>query len=93
LIEQNETEKEVATKILSRNKCHYELTKILGSRSLSRKIKIQLYITLLRPIITHGAETRTLRKTEENKLIVLERKILRMIFGPVKDEETTGWRI
>jgi len=38
-------------------------------------------------------ETWTLRKTEENKLIILERKILRKIFGPVKDEETEGWRI
>jgi len=33
----------------------------------------------------------TLRKTEENKLIILEKKILRKIFGPVKDEKTEGW--
>lgn len=57
LSEKNETEKEVATRILSVNKCLYGLTKILGSRSLSREIKIQLYIIPLRPIITYGAET------------------------------------
>ena len=54
---------------------------------------IQLYVTLLRTIIIYGAETRKLRKTEEKKLIVLGRKILRKIFGSVKDEETTDWRI
>jgi len=57
LTEKNETEKKIATRILSGNKCLYGLTKILELRSLSREIKIQLYITLLRPIITYGAET------------------------------------
>ncbi|KAL4132044.1 hypothetical protein QTP88_009265 [Uroleucon formosanum] len=93
LTEKNETDKEVAARIQSGNKCLYGLIRILGSRSLSRDIKLQLYTTLLRPIITYGAETWTLRKTEENKLSILERKILRKIFGPVKDEETEGWRI
>ncbi|CAI6370121.1 unnamed protein product [Macrosiphum euphorbiae] len=93
LTEKNETDKEVAARIQSGNKCLYGLIRILGSQSLSRDIKLQLYITLLRPIITYGAETWTLRKTEENKLIIFERKILRKIFGPVKDDETEGWRI
>jgi len=79
LTEKNEAEKEVAARIMSENKFLYGLTKILGSRSLSRDIKLQLYMTLLRPIITYGAETRTLRKTEEKKLIVLERKTLKKI--------------
>jgi hypothetical protein len=30
---------------------------------------------------------------EENKLIFLERKFLRKIFDPVKEEITEGWRI
>lgn len=61
------------------------MAKILGSQSLSREIKIQLYNMLLRPIITYGTEIWPLRKTKKNKLIVLEQKILRKIFGPVKD--------
>jgi len=93
LTEKNETDKEVAARIQLGNKCLYRLTRILGSRFLSRDIKFQLYITLLRPIITYEAETWTLRKTEENKLIILETKVLRKIFGSVKDEETKGWRI
>jgi len=34
IIEKNETDKEVAAKIVSGNKCFYGLSKILGSRSL-----------------------------------------------------------
>lgn len=65
------------------------MTKSLGLRSLSRGIKIQLRNTLLRPEITYGTETWPLRKMKEKKLIVLERKILKIIFCPIKDEKTT----
>lgn len=65
----------------------------MGSRSLSREIEIQLYITLLRPTITYGAEIWALKKAEEKKLIVPERKILRKTFGPVKDEKPAQRRI
>jgi len=92
LTEKNETDKEIASRILSGNKCFYGLTKILGSRSLSIEMKIQLYITLIRPVVTYGAEAWPLRKTEERKLLVFERKVLRKIFGPVKDRETGEWR-
>lgn len=32
-------------------------------------------------------------RVEERKLLVFEKKILRKIFGPVKDEETGEWRV
>ncbi|KAL4148126.1 hypothetical protein QTP88_002420 [Uroleucon formosanum] len=93
LSERNEIEIEIGTKIQSGNKCLYGLAKLLGSRSLSRELKLQLYITLIRPVITYGAEAWPLRKSDERKLLVLERKILRKIFGPVKDMLSGKWRI
>lgn len=54
--------------IRSGNKCFYNLTKILRLRAQSREIQIQLYITLLRSMITY--ETWALRKTEEKKMNV-----------------------
>jgi hypothetical protein len=33
-----------------------------------------------------------LRKTEERKLLVFERKVLRKIFEPVMDRETGEWK-
>lgn len=60
---------------------------------LSRELKIQLYMTLLRPVITYEAETWPLRKVDERKLIVWERKVLRKIYGPMKDSCSNEWRI
>jgi hypothetical protein len=55
---------------------------------LSTELKKQLYITLIRPVILYGAKTWPLRKSDENKLLIMERKILRKIYGPVKDNNS-----
>jgi hypothetical protein len=58
---------------------------------LTRNIKLKLYLTLIRPIVTYGAETWAATESEQQKLLIFERKILRKIYGPVKDQE--NWRI
>jgi len=45
-----------------------------------------------RPVILYGSETWALRKSDENKFLILERKILRKIFGSIKDDITGEWR-
>jgi hypothetical protein len=45
----------------------------------------------VRPVVTCGSETWTLKARDENALRSFERKILRRIFGPVQD--SSGWRI
>lgn len=39
----------------------------------------------------YETERWSLKKLEETKLIVMERKILRTFFGAVKDERTDEW--
>jgi hypothetical protein len=63
----------------------------LKSKIISRADKILIYKTLIRPVATYGAETWTLTVTEENALIMCERKIIRRIYGPVM--ENNVWRI
>jgi hypothetical protein len=48
-------------------------------------------LTLIRPIVTYGAETWAATESELQKLLIFERKILRKIYGPVKDRD--NWRI
>ena len=45
----------------------------------------------MRPILTYGSECWTLTKTNEERLRIFERKVLRRIFGPVNENGT--WRI
>jgi hypothetical protein len=45
----------------------------------------------VRPVVTYGSETWTLKARDENALRCSERKMLRRIFGPVQD--SCGWRI
>ena len=46
----------------------------------------------MRPVVTYACETRVLKETIKQKPLVLERKILRRIFGPIKERDDT-WRI
>jgi len=56
---------------------------VIGSL-VSRSSKLQIYRTLVRPVVTYGSESWTLTVEEERALSVFERKILRKIYGPVK---------
>jgi len=50
-----------------------------------------LYRTVIKPIVTYASETWVLKETTIQKLLVFERKILRRIFGPMKENQI--WRI
>jgi hypothetical protein len=61
------------------------------SRLISKRAKVKLYYSVIRPIVTYSCQTWILKETIINKLLVFERKILRKIFGPNKENGT--WRI
>jgi hypothetical protein len=44
------------------------------------------------PVVLYGCETWSLTSREEHRLKVFEKRVLRRIFGPKRDEETAGWR-
>jgi hypothetical protein len=81
----NGIETEIKSKIAVGNKCYYALGTILKRRSISQPIKIRLYKTIIRPVVTYGAETWTVTSKMEKMLMTWERKILRKIYGPIKE--------
>jgi hypothetical protein len=60
--------------------------------SLNRSIKVGIYKTLIVPVILYECATWCLILREKHKFKAFENRVLRIIFGPKKDEVTGGWR-
>jgi len=58
---------------------------------VTKQSKLKLYRTVIRPIVTCASETWVLKGAIIQKLLVFERKILRRIFGPTKENQM--WRV
>jgi hypothetical protein len=79
-------------RILSGNRCHYAYGKLMKSRALNRSSKLNIYKSLIRPVVTYGCEAWTLTNQDEQNLRIFERRIMRKIFDPVQNEDGS-WRI
>lgn len=85
----NDNHEEIKKRITSGNKCFYALSGLLGSKLLSKKSKERLYIVLARPVIMYACETWPTTQGDENRLAIMERKFLRRIYGPKRNEDQT----
>jgi hypothetical protein len=73
------------TRLSAGNKCYHALGRILKKRYISQSIKVRLYKTVIRPIVAYGAGTWTLTEKTGKLLMTWERKFLRKIYGPTKE--------
>jgi hypothetical protein len=73
------------------NKACYANIQLVNSSLISINNKLQIYRMLVRPVVTYGSESWILTMGKVRALAVFERKILRKIYGPVKEHEL--WRI
>jgi hypothetical protein len=55
-----------------------------------KKIKIRIYKIIILPVVLYGCETWSLTLGEEHRLRVFEKRMLRRISGPKRDEVTGG---
>jgi hypothetical protein len=62
-----------------------------SSRLISRNLKVNIYKTVILPVVLYGCETWSLTLREEHRMRVFENRVLRRIFGP-KREEDGLWR-
>jgi hypothetical protein len=56
------------------------------------KYAIEIYRTVILPVVLCGCETWSFILREEHRLRVFENRVLREIFGPKRDEVTGEWR-
>ena len=88
----NDIRDDIQRRINMENACYYSLEKILSSRLLSKKLKVNIYKTIILPVVLYGCETWSLTLREEHRLRVFVNKVLWKIFEAKKDEITGEWR-
>ena len=88
---QNSIQEEMKGRLKLWNACYHLVQDLLSSSLLSKNLKIKVYRTIILPAV-YGCETWSLILGEERRLRVFEKRILRRIFGPKRDEVTGEWR-
>ena len=74
-------------------KKHTSCYKIFLNKNISKKLKLRLKNTIIDKTLTHASETWILTKKDRKQINIFERKVYRIILGPVYDNEKENWRI
>jgi hypothetical protein len=92
LTNQNSIPEEIKSRLRLGNACYHSVQNLLSSMLLTKNFNINIYRTVILPIVFYGCETWSLTLRKERKLKVFENRVLRRIFGPRRDEVTGEWR-
>ena len=65
---------------------------LLSYSLLSKYLKIKIYRTIILSVVLYGCKTWSLTLRVERGLRVFENRVLRRVFGPMKDEVTGKWK-
>jgi len=74
------------------NACYHPVQNLLSSSLLSKNTKIEIYRSIILPVVSFGCATWSLTLSEERRLRVFDNRVLRKIFGPGRDEVTEEYR-
>jgi RNAse (barnase) inhibitor barstar len=85
--QQANSHEEIKRRITAGNKSYFALVPVFKSRLISKNTKIRLYKVLIRPIVLYACGAWASTKSDEKRLLLFERKILRRIYGPKRIEE------
>ena len=86
LTKQNSIQEEIKSRLKSRNGCYYSVQNILSFRLLPKNIRINIFRTIILPVVLYGCETLSFTLREERSLRLFENRVLRRIFGPKRGE-------
>jgi hypothetical protein len=89
---QNSIQEEIKSRLKSGNACYHSVQNLLSSRLLPKDLKIKIYRIIIFLVVLYGCETWSLTWREERRLRVFEKRMLRRIFEPKRNEVTREWR-
>ena len=78
---QNSIHEEIKSRMKSGNACCHSAQNLLSSSLLSKNMKVNIYRTVILPVVLYGSETWSLTLRKERRLTVFENRVLRIIFG------------
>jgi len=65
---------EIAERMAKGNKLYYAKAKLIKSKFLKKNTKMEIYKTMIRPVVTYSSETWTITANDENNLRIFESK-------------------
>jgi hypothetical protein len=68
------------------NEAFYTNKRMFQDKLLSKRSELKLYWSVIRPVVTYACETWVLKENIIQKLMIFERKVLKKIFGPTKQQ-------
>jgi hypothetical protein len=86
---ENSVSENITKCLIAVDRSYFGLKSQFKSQLLSRKTKILMHKTLVRPVLKYISETWTMTRNDE-RLSIFERKILRGIYSPIC--EGAEWR-
>ena len=92
LTNQNSVQEEIKSRLKLGNACYHSVQNLLSSGLLYKNLNINIYRTIILPVVLYGCETWSLTLREEHRLWVFENRVLRRIFGVKRDGVTGEWR-
>jgi hypothetical protein len=89
---QNFIQEEIERRLNSGNACYHSVQNLLSPGLLSKKVKISIYKIIILPVVLYGYETWFLTLREGHRLGVLEKRVLRRVFGSNRGDVAGGRR-
>jgi len=86
----NSIQEEIKSRLQSGSACCHSVQNILPSTLLSKNIKIHRTILLF--VFLYGFEPWSLTLRDERRLRIYENRVLKIKFGPKRDEVAGEWR-
>jgi hypothetical protein len=76
---------EIKVRKAAGSSCLFAVQTILHFRMMSRNVKLLIYKTIIRTVVTYASETWVLTKENERALSIREIKITRKIYDPLNE--------